>query len=116
MRPDSPSERPAPINALLKVTPPILKRISVAADVTLESGYSIEGVIDTFVKNIREYLKSEDARWEVKYTEIGGLLIQTEGIADYDYQSLSLNGSKLNVAVGQNELPSIESAQVVLTQ
>ena len=54
--------------------------ICVSAVVELEEGYDTEHVKEMFLKNLKEYLKTEEAQTEVKYAEVGAVLIHKEDI------------------------------------
>lgn len=97
MRYDSWYERLAPINAFLNIVPAEPVTICVSAVVELEEGYDTEQVREIFLKNLKEYLKTEEAHTEVKYAEVGAVLINTEGV--WDYRQLKLNEGVENIAI-----------------
>lgn len=99
MRYDSWYERLAPINAYLSVVPAEPINIEVSAVVELEQGYDIEQVKQAFLKNLREYFKTEEAHTEVKYAEVGAVLIYTEGV--WDYQELKVNDGVVNIEIAE---------------
>ena len=110
MKPDDISARLAPINAYLKVMPPEIVEITVVASVVLSSGYGLEGVKETFVKQAKQYLKT--VKDKVIYTEIGATLVNTEGVLDY--HSLLVNGGTDNIPIELYALPAVNSENVVL--
>lgn len=114
MRPHSPEDRLAPINAFLSVVPPETVEIQVSAQISLENGYTLDGVRNAFLLSARAYFKSAEAEKEIKYSEIGAALIQTDGVADY--QKLLLNGDTKNIPIGIYAMPVILSGGVVFTQ
>lgn len=99
MRYDSWYERLAPINAYLRVIPAEPIPIQVSAVVELEQGYDIEQVKQTFLQHLKEYLKTEYAHTEVKYAEVGAVLINTEGV--WDYQELKVNDGVVNIDIAE---------------
>lgn len=99
MRYDSWYERLAPINAYLRVIPAEPIPIQVSAIVELEQGYDIEQVKQTFLQHLKEYLKTEYAHTEVKYAEVGAVLINTEGV--WDYQELKVNDGVVNIDIAE---------------
>lgn len=113
MSPEEEDKRLAPCNAFLKVTPPNKKEIYVTADVILKDGYGIEGVKKAFVEALIEYFKTESALLEVKYAEVGAVLIQTEGV--FDYSNLKVNDDLENIVIEQGFMPVVDSTRVVLS-
>ena len=112
MRYDSWYERLAPINAYLSVIPAEPITINVSASVELEQGYDIEQVKQSFLKNLREYLKTEEAHTEVKYAEVGAVLINTEGV--WDYEQLKLNDGVVNIDIAEYCVAVAEQKDVTL--
>lgn len=114
MRPDSYYERLAPCNAYLKVIPAKAIFISVSATVVLEDNYTLEMVSKNFLDNLKEYLKTEEAHETVKYTEIGAILINTNGVKDYT--ELLLNEGTKNILIEVGCVPTIKENSVVLSE
>lgn len=94
----------APIGAIVTVVSAIEKLINVSADVTISGGYTLPGVTTAFETLLTNYLKdiafSNDTT--VKYSKIGGLLLDTPGITDYT--SLTVNGTTSNISVLDTEV------------
>lgn len=111
MRYDSWYERLAPINAYLNVVAAQPVTICVSAVVELEEGYDTEQVKEIFLKNLKEYLKTEEAQTEVKYAEVGAVLINTEGV--WDYQELKLNEGIENVDIPEYCVAVAEGEDVI---
>lgn len=107
MRPDSLYERLAPCNALLKVIPANALKISIETVVELENGYTLEMIETAFTADILEYFKSGRVREEIKYTEIGSILIQTEGV--FDYTNLKINGDTVNISINTGDVAVLEN-------
>ena len=82
MREDDRQQRQAPINAQLNVRPPETKSITIEATIKIEAEYSLDGVKASFMKRLIEYLMRCPEDGEVRYHEIGKLLL-TDGIIDY---------------------------------
>lgn len=112
MRPDSYYERLAPCNAYLKVIPATAIEISVIVTILLEDDYTLEMVKKEFISNLKEYLKTEEAHENVRYAEVGAVLINTEGVKDYT--ELLLNQGMKNVAIEIGCVPTVEENSVVL--
>lgn len=114
MRPDSEYERLAPCNAFVKVIPATAVEISVIAAIVLEDNYTLEMVQKEFVSNLKGYLKTEDAHENVRYAEVGAVLINTKGIKDYT--ELLLNEGTKNVPIEVGCVPTVEENSVVLSE
>ena len=82
MREDDRQQRQAPINAQLSVRPPETKSITIEATIKIKAEYSLDGVKASFMKRLIEYLMRCPEDGEVRYHEIGKLLL-TDGIIDY---------------------------------
>lgn len=111
MRPDMPYERLAPINAKLLVVAADALKITVSVKVKLMDGFDLEQVRKAFYKNLTLYLLQNKDIEEIKYTAIGALLLQTDGITDYT--DMILNEGIGNVAVNENYTPVVEDVGVV---
>lgn len=112
MRPDSPLDRLAPINALINVMPPVSVPISITATVVLDGTQTIDAVNAAFVAALLAYYPSSITQGTVKYAEVGALLIGTSGVSDYS--DLQVNGATANIPITSEESPTTES--VVLSE
>ena len=112
MRPDSPYDRLAPVNALLNVVSAIPLNICINADIDLKEGFTIDMVKPIFIENLKQYLMTASAQLEVKYTEIGAVLINTNGISDY--KDFLLNNKTSNIKIELGFVPVISDDSVVL--
>lgn len=93
-----------PIGALVTVTSPSEKVITVSAKVILDGSKTVEEVQESFKAKFSEYLKSMVFEsYSVSYARIGSLLLSTEGVQDYS--DLLLNDSTANVTIGEEEIP-----------
>lgn len=110
MRPDSPYERLAPINAVLNVVSALALYIEVNAEVILEDGYTLDMVKSVFTENLKDFFAGDSEITEVKYAEIGSVLINTEGVSDY--KNLLVNGGVLNIPVGTEYVPVVSEDRV----
>jgi uncharacterized phage protein gp47/JayE len=87
-----------PIGATVTVLAATGVTINVSADVTLESGYTLAQVQTAAQASITDYLKSiAFVKNEVSYAIIGSLILDAEGVSDY--QNYTINGGTTNVAV-----------------
>ncbi len=104
--PNDRDKRKAPVNgAKLSVIPPVVVNISVTATIKLEDGIELEAVKAEFLKNITAYMTVVPNSKEVKYTKVGSIIAETNGVLDYSY--FTLNGGKSNVSVAVNEFPQV---------
>lgn len=107
MSPDDPSERLAPVNALLSVVPPTAVNIDYAANVRLATGAAISDVTAAFKSALLTYYPSAANDGQVKYTEVGSILLATAGVSDYS--NLTINGGTVNIAIAESAMPVTES-------
>ncbi|MGC2873795.1 baseplate J/gp47 family protein [Ihubacter sp. mB4P-1] len=115
--PNDRDKRKAPVNgAALVVTPPSIINLVIAAQVTLTEGAELETVKAEFIRNISAYMAQAPEDREVRYTRIGAILSRTEGIADYDAATLTLNGGTNNIPVAVNAFPRVDSGRVTLSE
>ncbi|MCB6500302.1 baseplate J/gp47 family protein [Colidextribacter sp. 210702-DFI.3.9] len=117
MRPDAPEERLAPINAFLKVTPPMTLAIGVQATVELEDDATIESVKADFLAQIALYLPVALSEGEVKYTRVGAILSAIDGVNDFKNLKLGVTGTAYgtgNIAITTNQLPVMDKEDCTL--
>lgn len=112
MRPDFPYERLAPVNALIDVISVLAMDIEISAEVVLEEEYTIDMVKPVFIKNLKDYFAGDSLLTEVKYAEIGAILINTDGVSDY--KNLLVNGGVSNIPVKTEYVPVVSEDKVIL--
>lgn len=112
MRPDFPYERLAPVNALIDVISVLAMNIEISAEVVLEDEYTIDIVKPVFIKNLKDYFAGDSLLTEVKYAEIGAILINTDGVSDY--KNLLVNGGVSNISVRTEYVPVVSEDKVIL--
>ena len=118
MRPDAPEERLAPINAFLKVTPPMTLAIGVQATVELDDDATIESIEADFLAQIALYLPVALSEGEVKYTRVGAILSAIDGVNDFKGLKLGAVGTAYgtgNIAITTNQLPVMDKEDCTLT-
>ena len=122
MRPDSPAERLAEINAKLSITPPLTMAIAIRATIELENEATIESVKSAFLKKLTtEYLPEAMDDGEVKYSRIWSVLSTVEGVNDFTGLEIGINSSgsitygTANISITNTQLPSVSEADLVLT-
>ena len=122
MRPDSPAERRAEVNARLSVVPPATMDIAIRATIELESEATIESVKSAFLKKLTtEYLPEAMDAGEVKYSRIWSVLSTVEGVNDFTNLEIGVNtGGSIsygtsNISITNTQLPSVTEDDLVLT-
>jgi len=124
MRPDAPAERPAPVNALLKVVPPRTVEIAISAVVELRAEHTLESVQADFLAQLGRYLVVALDEGEVKYSQVWRVLASVEGANDFkelligikdpDNDDMFIFGTD-NIPIEVGELPSISAENLSLT-
>lgn len=121
MRPDSPFERLAPINAYIKVEPPQPIEIGISATVELTEGATLESVKAAFLTRLSAYLPVAMDEREIKYTRVAAALASTDGANDFSGLQIGLkNGDAIsygtsNIPVTTAQLPTIDLNDLILT-
>lgn len=112
IRPDSPSERLAPVNGgnILVVAP---ETVSITVSVVVESSSaSADTIKSALLASMKNYLIEATQDKEVRWTKIGYLISKTEGVEDY--KSLLLNGGTENISINNQQLPIIEEENLIV--
>lgn len=121
MHPENPATRLAPINALLTVTAPTVLTIGISATVELAEQYTIDIVKTAFLAQIKKYLTTASEQGEIKYSKIGSLLSDTDGVSDYNNLKIGIKTGDtvawdvVNIAITQTQLPMVVVDDLVLT-
>ncbi len=93
----------APIGAFCTVVSAESKDINIAFNLVLQEGYDEQDVLDTISENVIEYLKDIAFMQNfVSYAQIGSIIINSEGVADYT--NLTVNGGTENIAIADDEV------------
>jgi uncharacterized phage protein gp47/JayE len=111
IRDDDRMQRLAPIGATLTVARPQPLLIDITANVRLTEGQDINVVLERFKANLNRYwliaatehhtrdIQNGLAQNSVKYVFIGAELAGTDGVYDYEYASLLVNGGTGNLII-----------------
>lgn len=92
--------------------------LTVSVSVSLKDGYAIEQVAEDAESRISAYLSriALDAAGMnlsiVRISNIGSIITSLSGVLDYDYDSLTINGSEENMAIDQESVAIL--SEVVL--
>ncbi len=95
-----------PIGAAITVVSGAGRKVDVAAKISLAQGYNLQMVQDAVISALVEHFKSIAFRRSyVSYAKLGTILLGIDGIIDY--QDLTLNSKTINVALEDEEIPSL---------
>lgn len=121
MRPDSPYERLAPVNAILKIEPPDTLKISIKATVELAEEATMETVKKAYMAQLALYLPEAMGEGEIKYSRIWSALSETEGVHDHTGLQIGLKVGEAvtydtaNIAITSKQLPTIDVDDLILS-
>lgn len=118
MRPDSPGERLAPVNAFLSVVPPSTMAISIRAVVEPEEGATVESVKIAFANRLAAYLATAMDEKEIKYTRIAAALSGTDGVNDFSGLEMCVKGGEYgtgNIPITTTQLPEVSEQDIEIT-
>lgn len=97
-------EEVRPIGAAVTVAAPVPCTINITARVTLTPGAYLDAVQTAYAEAAQEYLRTlVFGKPYVSYAVLGSVLLDVEGVADYD--SLLLNDSVANVRIDATQIP-----------
>lgn len=119
MSPNDTSKRLAPPDTILTVVTATLKTINIAAtvlldpDVTIDPDTHIASNQAIFEASVEAYFSEAKAEGAIRYTRIGSLLSETEGIIDYS--SLTVNSGTSNITIASDEYPSLGTVTWTVT-
>ena len=113
MSPDNPSERLAPINAIVSVSSSIAMKVTISATIETDGVRTIESIKDDFLNKLKEYYPVAIEELEIKYSKIGALLIEIDGVSDYS--NLLVNDGTKNIPVDTEYLPYSDESSVSLS-
>lgn len=113
MRPDDPELRLAPVNDQLMVVPPASVDMLITATVELTEDGTIEYAKTLFIEGLKQYVIEALEAGEIRMTKIGAVLSDVAVVADYT--ELTLNGGTSNVPINDQQIPSINPANIILT-
>lgn len=96
-----------PIGADVTVVSGVAKKITISANLKLSSGINIQSVTNSFQNAMIEYFKNV-AFTQTNYislAKVGTILLGIDGVLDYS--DLKLNNLAQNVALGDEEIPTL---------
>jgi uncharacterized phage protein gp47/JayE len=121
MRPNNPDDRLAPINAILKVTPPTTIEIGIRAVVELADDVTLESVKEAYMAQLALYLPVALDEGEIKLTRVAAALAATKGANDFSDLQIGLvtdgtvSYGMTNITIASTQLPSISVENLILT-
>lgn len=98
-------ESQRPIGATVTVIGIQERTIAVTATIVLQPNTSASAVTETFVESLTEYLTQIPSGGVITLNRIGGMLINTDGVADYS--NLRINGGTSSITLTGDELAVI---------
>lgn len=116
---NDPSKRLAPPDTILTVVTATLKTINIAAtvllspDVTIDPDTHIASNQAIFEARVKAYFPEAKADGSIRYTRIGSILSETEGVIDYS--SLTINSGTANITIADDEYPSLGTVTWTVT-
>lgn len=117
MRPDDDSQRLASVCDLLIVQPAEKVTVTVTATVELDGTYLLADVIEELRLRLEQYYHTDAIdKGEVRYTRIGAILLECGGVADYDHESLKVNGKTANIPIHKGQIPASATGDIDLTE
>ncbi|MBC3798016.1 baseplate J/gp47 family protein [Acetobacterium tundrae] len=103
MSPNDRSSRLAGTNDILSVIAAKSLTITINVTVITEDSRGINDIKNDLYTALLSYYKTAAAQNVARINEIGGILIDIKGVADYS--GLTLNGSAANVTISTDEIP-----------
>ena len=101
-----------PIGAQVTVASVSAVTVNITATVSLAAGYTLAGVTAAFSEAVQAYFKDQAFSSNyLSYARVGALLLSVDGVLDYS--GLTLNGQTANVALSDEQVPTLGT--VVLT-
>lgn len=113
MRPDSPNERLAPVNDQIEVTRPSTIILVVEAILELTAGSTVDQAKEAFAAAMQAYILEAVESGEIKYSKVNGILSNISAVSDH--KNLTLNGDTVNIAITDEQIPTITSENIVFT-
>lgn len=104
-------EGQAPIGAFCTVVSAIEKTINITFNAILESGYDVGMVKPAIEDNLTKYLKTVAFKRNfISYAQIGGLILESEGVADYT--ELIINQGAENIIIANDEVATLGGVNI----
>lgn len=125
IRPDDRMERKAPIGATLTVAAFSPLYVDISATVTLNDGEKPDAVVERFKANLIKYwlaaasendirdVQSGMAQNYIKYVFVGSTLAETMGVANYDHNTLLVNGGTADILIPLGEYPVTREVNLI---
>lgn len=104
MSPDDADERLSPIGCVLTVIAPTTYEVDVSVTVSFDAGVTtLEAVTAAFTAALSTYFNEAADENVVRYTRIGSLLSQIDGVTDYS--DLTINNGTSNIVLTSEQYP-----------
>lgn len=114
MKPDTPSERLAPINGgNIQVVAPETVTITITVTIETDGVITIDTIKENILSALKQYLLEATQDGEVRYTKIGSIIANTEGVEDY--KDLLVNERVSNLEISNQQIPTIDENTLIIT-
>lgn len=93
-------------------------KLTVSAEVILKAGHMLHEVKDAAFRSIEGYLANmalqsqDDVETIIRISTIGSMLAKLDGILDYDYGSLRINGNSENIAIDSSSVAVLSEVEL----
>lgn len=97
-----------PIGATVTVKSATPKEITITGKARISKNVDFDKVKDDFERDIKEYFKKVGFKQNyVSYAQLGNILLNVEGVNDYD--NLKINTGAINIALAEEEIPKLKT-------
>lgn len=94
-----------PIGPTVTVVSATEVTVNVAVTVELEDGYTEANVTENIETALTDYFESYGFKTtSIERSQIGKIILDTEGVANYDYDTLLLNSSSADVTISSDQI------------
>jgi len=100
-------EQVRPIGATVTVKSATPKEITITGKARISKNVDFDKVKADFERDIKEYFKKVGFKQNyVSYAQLGNILLNVEGVNDYD--NLKINTGAINIALAEEEIPKLK--------
>lgn len=101
-------EQVRPIGATVTVKSATPKEITITGKARISKNVDFDKVKTDFERDIKEYFKKVGFKQNyVSYAQLGNILLNVEGVNDYD--NLKINTGAINIALAEEEIPKLKA-------
>lgn len=104
-----------PIGATVTVASPEAVVINITANVVLDGSKALKEVEEAYKTQVEAFLQETVFRtYRISYAKLGSLLLEVEGVEDFE--NFLLNGNAGNVTVGERQIPTLGTLKLTETE